>query len=137
MSERGEIRNEQYAGIINNFSGLQRHRKITPTDIDGIIDYNGNALIILEGKFKGTEMPHGQKFALQHLCDAIKAGGRYVICLVFTHTCTPGEQVQVSECVVTKVYYNGNWTSPKEAQTVIQFIERIENYCQNVLGIQI
>lgn len=137
MFERGEIRNEHFAGILNNFGGMQRHRKITPTDIDGIIDYNGNAFIILEGKFKDTEMPAGQKFALQHLCDAINAGGKYAICLVFTHNCAAGDQVQVADCIVTKVYYNGNWTSPKDAQTVIQFVERIENYCQNALGIQI
>lgn len=49
---RGEIKFiDRYKQLIS-YEGLERHRKITPTDIDGVIDYNGNAFIFLEGKLE-------------------------------------------------------------------------------------
>lgn len=137
MPERGEIRNKNYASILNSFVGMERHRKITPTDIDGVIDYNGEVFIFLEGKYNDSEMPKGQKYCLEHICDAINDGGKYAICLVFSHYCGPNEIVQVSECTVTKVYTSKKWVAPKKKESVLSFIKRIEDYFQNNLGIKI
>jgi hypothetical protein len=49
--ERGKIRNEKYAKQLNDFRGLLRRRGITPTDIDGLIDYNGKAFIFQSKRF--------------------------------------------------------------------------------------
>ena len=38
--ERGKIENQDYAKQLFNFQGL-RWDKITPTDIDGSLDFNG------------------------------------------------------------------------------------------------
>lgn len=68
-AERGVIRNIGRARQLNDFSGLLRPRNITPTDIDGLIDYGGRAFIYLEGKVKGKNLSEekGQKMALENV----------------------------------------------------------------------
>ena len=48
MAERGVIRNRQFAQQLRDFSGL-RFGKITPTDIDGFMDFGDRLFVVLEG----------------------------------------------------------------------------------------
>lgn len=129
MSERGEIRNEKFASILKNFSGLRRHRNITPTDIDGIIEYNGSAFVILEGKFGQAQMPYGQQRCFEAICAAITQGGKHACCIVFSHQAKPGDQIDVSACSVSKFYFNGKWwPGDKNQRTVLQVVEAFEKH---------
>ena len=88
MSEffkKDELKYKSRARQINSFLGLIRRRNITPTDIDGIIDYNGKAFIILEGKHSDAELPKGQRMALENLANAILDGNKRVVVIVFRH----------------------------------------------------
>lgn len=67
-NERGKIENRNRARQIIDFSGLQ-YGKITPTDIDGLIEYHDKAILLLEFKYADAEMPRGQKVALERMCD--------------------------------------------------------------------
>ena len=66
MNERGVINNIQRAQQINDFSNLL-YGKITPTDIDGMIEYRGKLYIFFEIKYKDKDMPFGQRLALERL----------------------------------------------------------------------
>ena len=47
---RGAIMHAERAKQLNDFNGLQ-YGNITPTDIDGVIDYKDRAMVFLEIKF--------------------------------------------------------------------------------------
>lgn len=130
MHERGKITNKDRASQLNDFSGLVRHRRITPTDIDGMIDYYGNAFLFFEGKLDGAEFKTGQRIALEHICDAIESAGKPAWCLLYGHSTDASEDVDVANCYVTARYNSGTWTNyDVHKYTVIQHIELFENYC--------
>lgn len=125
MSEIGVINHADRARQLMLFKGIVRHRRISPTDLDGLIDYNGEAFIILEGKVKGTKLQTGQRKAIENLCKALS---KFSIALVFEHKTPTTEDVIVKDCIVTKVYEDDNWRVPETKRTVLEAIEIIEKH---------
>ena len=66
MTEPGIFRNREYAKQLKSFSGL-RFGKITPTDIDGFLDFGNNVYVFIETKHGDAPLPYGQKLALERL----------------------------------------------------------------------
>ena len=124
---RGKIRNKLHALQVNDFSGLVRHRGITPTDIDGYIDYNGNAFLIMEGKHIRAAECTGQKLALKNLVDAINEAGKLACAIIYEHRIGDGQDIDVAGCLVLQVYWKGSWRKESN-RTVLQFVEAFENY---------
>jgi hypothetical protein len=130
-TQRGNIKHKARAQQINSFSGLLRRRNITPTDIDGLIDYNGKAFIILEGKYGDAEIPKGQKMALEHLANAMVDGNKQVTVIVFRHNINDvNEDVKVSEQSVTQVYFKRKWFTIT-TKNVLEVIDKFEKYCDD------
>jgi len=71
FKQRGVINNRARAQQIINYSGL-RYDTITPTDIDGFIDFGNKVFVIMEFKHSDAPLPYGQRLALKRLCDSIK-----------------------------------------------------------------
>ncbi len=131
FSQRGNIKNKGRAQQINSFSGLIRRRNITPTDIDGIIDYNGKAFVIIEGKHGNAELPKGQRMALENLANAMLDGNKKVVVIVFRHNVHDiNQDVNVSIQLVTEIYFKRKWFSTNE-KNVLQVIEIFEKYCDD------
>jgi hypothetical protein len=128
--ERGKIRNEKYAKQLNDFRGLLRRRGITPTDIDGLIDYNGKAFIFLEGKHANTALPMGQKMALENIAKAIQDAKREVIVFVFRHNVEQSQQITVADQLVTEIYYQRRWFPPTKKLNVLDAIIIFESLCE-------
>jgi hypothetical protein len=130
-TQRGNIKHKARAQQINSFSGLLRRRNITPTDIDGLIDYNGKAFIILEGKYGDAEIPKGQRMALEHLANAMIDGNKQVTVIVFRHNINDvNEDVKVSEQSVTQVYFKRKWFTIT-TKNVLEVIDKFEKYCDD------
>lgn len=127
----GSIKFKQRYKQLNDFSGILRRRGITPTDIDGVIDYNGKAFFFLEGKHEDAQMPNGQKIALQNIVDAIQETGREAILVLYTHSHSPDQIVDVALQVVTMFYYKKQWNKPKKQQTTVLYaVEAFESFCE-------
>lgn len=131
MSERGDIKNLSRYKQLFSYSGLRRHRNITPTDIDGLIDYNGNAFVVLEAKLINKDLDFGQKKAFENLINGLQESGRPACCLVFRHDCKEDEIIIVDKCVVSEMYYQGKWRSDNK-RTVLQCIESFEKHCEKI-----
>lgn len=116
-----------------SYQGMVRMRKITPTDIDGLIDYNGNLFVYLEGKLIGKSLDYGQKLCFEHLVQSHKKAGNFSWVLVFEYD----EQIMEDEIIIAKnksvreIYDSINliWRPPEKKLTLITAIEGIENYC--------
>jgi len=115
MSERGVIQDTKRAQQINNFHNL-RFGNITPTDIDGLIEYHDKAWIVFEIKYKGAQLPFGQKLAIERMINAFTAAGKKAMALVVEHNVDDtNNSVDCAECFVREVYHSDNptWQPPK------------------------
>lgn len=107
-TERGKIRNRDAGKQIIDYSGL-RFNNITPTDIDGMIEYKGKAFIFYEFKFGDAPMPLGQKIALTRMVDAIQRGGTPAILILGSHNNPASEDIDAANATVKGIYWNGSW----------------------------
>ena len=106
--ERGKIRNRDARQQIIDYSGL-RYNNITPTDIDGLIEYKGKAFIFYEFKYGDAPMPLGQKIALTRVVDAIQKGGTPAILILCSHNHQASEDIDAANATVRAIYWNGSW----------------------------
>jgi len=141
-AQRGVIRNIKRASQINNFKDLLRpsliskNKTITPTDIDGLIDYGGRAFVYIEGKMRTKQTEQGQRMALENVISSHAKAGHPAMAVIFEHDTTADQQVYVAHCFVRGIYceiqirslcgssYGGNWWWPQRKN--IKVIEAIE-----------
>lgn len=120
---RGEIRSPKLAEQIKDYSNLA-FDTITPTDIDGIIDFGNKLWVIIELKFKGGKMPYGQKLCLERLCDIIEETGRKSMLIKAFHETPPELPIDVGNLVIDEYRINRTWRRPNSIITVRTGIER-------------
>ncbi len=122
---RGAIRHAERAKQLNDFTGLQ-YGNITPTDIDGVIDYKDRAMVFLEIKFSGAPLPFGQRLALERLVKNNEKAGKHSIAIVADHDITDtSRQVPAAECIVREYYVapNTKWLIPRAPMTAREMID--------------
>jgi beta-xylosidase len=129
---RGEIEHPERAQQINEFKEL-RYGSITPTDIDGLIEYKDSAYVFIEVKYNGKELPFGQRLAITRLVNDTSCAGKESIALIVNHTVGDASQrVQVADCEVRELYYSAEkqWRKPIKKMTagavITKFLERIK-----------
>ncbi len=110
MSVRGKIRNREQSGQVRDFSKL-RFGNVTPTDIDGYLEFLNRVFIYLELKYRGYPMPMGQRVALERGCKRIQDGGGDAYVLVAKHFSPPDEDIDASELPLTHLFHKGRWES--------------------------
>ncbi len=128
MSERGKIRNPKWAKQLRDYSGL-RFGSITPTDIDGFLEFDDVLFIWIELKFDGAPLWRGQRLALQRPCDIIhgtidgKGRRRIAAVLICEHTTPSSQDVDVARANVCQVRYERTWKEPSKPITCRKAIE--------------
>ena len=128
---RGIIQHRDRARQIIDFSSL-RFRKITPTDMDGLIEYRNKGFIFFEYKYQNAKMPDGQKLALERMVDAIQEGGKEAVLFLCSHNVEDTRQdVDAASALVVATYYRGKWTKCNGTKTAldraISFVKWIED----------
>ena len=122
---RGVIRDREFKQL-NDFSGLQ-WGNITPTDIDGFIDFADLCFVFIEAKFAGGSMPLGQRIALARLADSI-APPRVAITILAEHHDEKAD-VNVGAALVVEVRYRRKWKDVRARELTVRvaidrFLER-------------
>ena len=97
---RGKINNPARAKQLHDFTGL-RFKNITPTDIDGFVEFKDTLFVLMEAKFNGAELPYGQRLAIERLCKALQKAGKITAALVLTHNAYVDEEINFAGCVVS------------------------------------
>jgi hypothetical protein len=106
-----DIKNRAHMSQIKDFSGL-RFGKITPTDIDGFIDFGGKLFVFIEAKYGEAQLSFGQRLALERLVDAChRPPDRHSILFLVRHDSE--KDIDLAEARVTNVRIDGVWTEPK------------------------
>ena len=122
MSERGKIQNGDYGGQLRDFTGL-RWGAITPTDIDGFLDFGDKTFVFIEAKYNGAPMPCGQRLALERLTSACSAGGKAAICLVGSHQTPPPALVDYANLSLERYWHEGAWHLPDKPMTIREAVD--------------
>lgn len=108
----GKIHSRNRAKQIIDFSGLRYNSPstkgdITPTDIDGFIEYDNKCFIFVEIKLKGNPLPYGQQLALKRLVNDCSKPS---ILFIAEHNVeSPHNDINAAECIVRKYYRAGKW----------------------------
>jgi len=108
---RGEIQNRARAKQLRDFTGL-KFGNITPTDIDGYVEFRDKLHVWMEAKLEGEPLLRGQRLALERACDAIAETGRESIVLVLDHSTPPEEDIPFAICRVREYRYCKEWHEP-------------------------
>lgn len=115
---RGKIQLRDRAQQIIDFSGL-KFKRIMPTDIDGMIEYQSKAFVFYEYKLGDAQMPGGQQRAFEELADTIQRGGRHCVVFLCSHDAEdPNQDIDAANAVVSATYYCGKWRRAAKRQTV-------------------
>ncbi len=124
MAERGVIRNRKYAQQIRDFSKL-RFGKITPTDIDAFLDFQDKVFIFIESKYKDSQLPYGQRLALERLADSTWKSGKHTLLIIASHV--KDGDIEYSSCMVRELRWQGKKYFPKNKtakQVIDSFIKK-------------
>lgn len=108
---RGEIQNRDRAKQLRDFTGL-RFGTITPTDVDGFVEFRDKLFVWIEAKLAGKEVDQGQRMALERVCDAVGETGRLAAVLVVEHDTAPEQDIDFAVCPVRLYRYEGEWREP-------------------------
>ncbi len=133
MFDRGVIRNREFARQIKDFSGL-KFGQITPTDIDGFMDFGDRLFVVIEGKYAGSMLKTGQRLALERLVDACHCPPRRIaVAIVVDHFDDAEADVNYAACTVRSMRWNGKWVAPLECGiTCRRAVERLLVMSENM-----
>ena len=120
--ERGIIRHPEFASQLRDFRGL-RFGKITPTDIDGFIEYLDECFVFVEAKHGTAQMPYGQRLAFERLADACSQV-RPTVYILASHDAGINENINFADCSVTQYRYGRVWKLQMPRITVREFIDK-------------
>lgn len=122
---RGAIQNRERARQIIDFSGV-RFGNITPTDIDGMIEYHNVAFVFYELKLKGAKMPYGQELALSRMSKRL--GDRAVVFLCEHDVDDASKDIPAAKTIVRRLCWCGEWHDCKPGITLLEYTQRFLNW---------
>jgi ribosomal protein L37AE/L43A len=123
LSERGKIRNREYASQIRDFSGL-KYGTITPTDVDMAIDFGNKAFVWGELKHGDTPITPGQRLFLERVNDALERSGIPSYVLSISHK--DSGDIDVANARVVEYRSNGQWRKPRGDISVKDAVTKIK-----------
>ena len=110
-----------------SFDGM-RLGTITPTDIDGCIEYHDKALVLLEYKLRGYGMPFGQRLCLERIANDVEMAGREATVMLCEHDVTDvNKPVEGKDASVKAIYYKHQWHK-SDGKSVQYHLERFKEY---------
>lgn len=118
METSGIILHRDRAAQIKDFSGLRFERGITPSDIDGAVEFDGRLFIFIELKLEGAPMPTGQRIMYERITDAIASSGTNAYTLIATHNFPCHSDIDVSNATVIAYRFNGRWVNTSKGKSV-------------------
>ena len=123
---RGEIIHKVRTQQIRDFTQLV-YGKITPTDIDALIEYHNKAYVIIEAKHENANIPYGQALALERLCDDLSIIKKCLL-VIARHNTKATDEINFAACQVEKYRYKNEWrTTKKNTKELIDaFLKSLE-----------
>ncbi len=117
------IRNSNQVKQTIDFTGIESG-KIHPTDIDVVLEFDNEVLILMEVKRKGNKIPTGQRLVLERIANSWHTDK--VVVLYVTHNFkNDNKDIPLKECNVESVYLGRVW---KESKRQISLVDTIKGF---------
>jgi len=99
--KENRIFNEEAFNQVLSFEGMDYDNGIHPTDIDGVIEYQGKAYVLYEVKHDGADLRYAQRLYLERTVEDYAKAGKKAIAIVADHQGKdPKEKVFLKDCIV-------------------------------------
>jgi hypothetical protein len=115
------IRNSNQVKQAIDFTGVQ-NGKIHPSDIDAVLEFDNEALILIEVKRENNDIPIGQRLLLERICDSWRTDKSIVLKVVHSYK-NDSSDIPLDICMVESCYYNKKWIDKKS--TLIDALNNI------------
>jgi hypothetical protein len=89
-----------------DFKGVG-NSKIHPSDIDAVLEFNDEYLILFEVKLKGVSVPYGQQRLFKAIANAWQIVNKEAFVVYCQHETSTNEIINMANTTVTSVYHNG------------------------------
>lgn len=133
QNNRGKIQFRDRSRQIIDFTGLQ-YGNITPTDIDGLIEYKGIAYAFIEMKYGVAEMPKGQKLAIERIINDFQKSGKLSAAFLCQHNVeNPEIDILAAKTIVRSCYYDKVWRSDGK-RTLKQRLDAFIHFADSLKG---
>jgi hypothetical protein len=132
MAKASLIKDRTQIQQIRSYDGM-RWGRISPTDIDGFVEFDDKIFIFFEVKYSDARMPRGQELAFERLVDAI-APPRKAILIIGKHETELGNDVEFHKCKVTKFRTNGTWFKVQNERLLREVADSFIEYARAKLA---
>lgn len=116
------IRNTKQVSQSIDFTGIE-NKSIHPTDIDFVLEFNNEILILGEVKREGNNIPVGQRLVLERLVDNWL--GKSIALKVFHNHKDDNTDIPLIDCYVQSYYFNKKWNNPSKRYSLKEFINQL------------
>lgn len=113
-----------------DFTGVQ-NGNIHPTDIDCVLEFDNDILILIETKKRGNKIPTGQRLLLERLIDSWHTDHGIAMKVEYTDEYIGATTIPLHRCYVSKYYVHGKWHEPKHTKKFVEFINLIGERWEN------
>jgi len=117
------IRNVNQTKQALDFTGIQ-NGKIHPTDIDAVLEFDNEVLILIEVKRFNNDIPTGQRLVLERICDSWKTK-KSIVLLVNVNVLNDVDSIPMVNGFVTKYYINGKWNDLKSDNKIKSVLNKL------------
>jgi hypothetical protein len=124
------IRNSKEVVRAIDFTGVQ-NGAIHPSDIDAVLEFDNDILILIEVKKRGNEIPIGQKMLLERICSSWRTKRSVVLKVEYDDIYDVNENIPLEACYVTQYYHRYKWIKTKEDYYLKNFLNYLGERWQN------
>ena len=115
------IRNSKQVKQTIDFTGIESG-KIHPTDIDVVLEFDNEVLILMEVKRKGNKIPLGQRLVLERIANSWHTSK--VVILYVTHNFENDDKdIPLNKCQVDSTYMDKIWKPAKKEISLINTLK--------------
>jgi hypothetical protein len=123
IENKSLIRNRKKVKQVIDFTGVQ-NGKLHPSDIDAVLEFNNEVLILIEVKYKFNKIPTGQRLLLERISDSWHTNKSAV--LKVEHDFNDDDlNIPLEKCRVSGIYYNKVWTYYKDTKDFKEYINQM------------
>lgn len=119
----GKVLNRERHSQCLDASGLEREG-MTPTDVDGVLDYHGRAWLIIEIKYNSEPIPVGQQICFDRMAKAFSKTAPTLFIIADHYIEDTKQDVMVDQAAVREWSTGGRWTACEEQITVGELTDR-------------
>ena len=117
------IRNRKKVRQVIDFTGVQ-NGKMHPSDIDAVLEFDNEILILIEVKYKFKKIPTGQRLLLERLCNSWHTKKSIVLKVEHDYE-SDEENIPLENCKVTAIYFDNKGVYYSEGYEFRRYINKL------------